>query len=255
MKYAIDERHKLAQYALSTILATQTSVSIVTSRQDARVARLLLKMKYAEWDYFSQCLKYVGSNIGERTLLSLEKLHGFVYQPFDVQLVSSMFEARGFEVIELEANRGAFHELVCQKSYSGSTAIMSHHDMAAFAAAINKPMFRRNAMSNVGRAFLEMSSTDVLYITACLQTCLFERAIDRYWRQNRDDLDLCFVLPSRPVGLSLARVSTILSILGFRYLDHSDVSMTPQPEPEEDSEIMVCDICTYAGHALDECLL
>ena len=111
---------------------------------------------------------------------------------------------------------------------------MSHIEMNALAKAISEQSLQRSELSEIGKAFMLMTNTDIIFVAECIRTCLFERTIDRYWRQNRIDSKLYFVLPNRPRGLPLEAASLVLSAVGFRHCNKDRVSLTPEPEYDED---------------------
>ena len=241
--------------ALSAVLETQMTSAVVAARKEAIVARFILKMKYAEWDYLYYALTYLKNTSG-RISLKTDNFPGYIYQHFDVQLMSHIFMARGYAVVEV-GRRSTFHELLRQKPSAVCNAVMSHIEMNALAKAISEQSLRRSDLSEIGKAFMSMTNTDIIFVAECIRTCLFERTIDRYWRQNRIDSKQYFILPSRPRGLPLEAASLVLSAVGFRHCDKDKVYLTPEPEYDEDFEVydIQYDICVYVGNVLDDCIL
>ena len=203
--------------ALNTVLTVETTASGIAARNEAEVARMVLKMKYADWEY-------IGDNLNTNS-------------HYDVELVSRLLTARSSRV--------------------ECPTFMTRRDRQAFATILNKNVVERSRLSDVGVAFLALNEIDLSYIANCLRLCWRARRTDRQWIRNRVDTDCMFSLAMRPYGLSLDKVSIVLSAIGFRIHDTlTDIFMIPDrisiDKREHDLQY---DICVYIGHALDDCAL
>ena len=205
--------------ALSTVFKVETTSVAIVARNEADVARMIMKMRYAEWEYIGEYVKKLNTNTH-----------------YNAELMSNILTARG--------------------TWIEFPSFVANRDMQALATVINKHLIQRNRLSDIGRAFLMMSDIDVSYVADCLHLSLHARTADREWCRSRIDTDCMFSLPSRPVGLSLDLVSIVLSAVGFR-MHHSltDVSMVPDREDVEMACDQQYDVCIYIGHALDDCIL
>lgn len=203
--------------ALNTVLTVETTASGIAARNEVEVARMVLKMKYADWEY-------LGDNLNMNS-------------HYDVELVSRLLTARNSRV--------------------ECPTFMTRRDRQAFATVLNKNVVERSRRSEVGAAFLALNDIDLSYITNCLRLCWRARRTDRDWINNRVDTDCMFNLAMRPYGLSLDKVSIVLSAIGFRsHYTLTDIFMIPDrisiDQREHDLQY---DICVYIGHALEDCSL
>ena len=212
-------RQSNAMAALNVFFTVETTAAGIAERHEMEIGQTLMKMKFADWNYLDDHVKKLNKN---------------TYVDEKMSIILSAHGSR----------------IECP-------TLLDRSDMESLATVINKCVVQRSRLSDIGRTFMMLSDTDISYVVSCLRQCWRARCIDRDWIINRIDSDCMFSLTSRPYGLSLSKISLMLSAIGFRqHPTLVDVSMIPD---RESIDVRVhefqYDICVYIGHVFDDCVV